>query len=310
MKTFRTLFPIVGVVTALAACSGEDGPTDRAATASAAVQAPAAPVAEVDAAAADEERGRPHVRRHHRGPDFLVMAALHEDIDLTSAQRSTIEALVEQQHGKARLARDKAHAGALATAIRAGKIDIATLRKRPDAAAMKERSAAAASALATLHQTLLPEQRVALVDAVVANHAAGPKLRVRKPDGRHHRRGGDFKIGSHGPLGLLEDIGVTEEQRAQIVAKLDAQRPSDAERQAKHEAMKAEFESMKKERDAKLQTFKQPSFDAARFVTPPANIENKIGPRGHGDRMLQDLAVMVPLLTPEQREKLAQNIER
>lgn len=327
MKSFRTLFPILGVVTALTGCGGEDGPSDRAASANAALQAPDAPVADGDATVADNERGRPHVRRHHGGPDFLVMAALHEDIDLTAAQRSTIEALVQQKRPSDRPPRDKAHGAALAAAIRAGKVDVTTLQKKLDGAAMKERIAASANALATLHETLLPEQRVALVDAVLAKHAAGPKgpkARRDKPDGER-RGGGDFKRGPRGPrgqggmrgpLGLLEDLGVTEAQRTQIQAKLDAQRPSVADREAKHEAMKAKFgtmkakfETMKKEREAKLQTFKQPSFDAVAFVTPAAGAE-KLGPRAHGDRVLQDLAVIVPLLTPEQREKLAQKIER
>lgn len=314
MKTFRTLFPILGVVTALAGCGGEDGPSDRAASA---LQAPGAPDADAEAAAADDERGRPPVRRHHGGLDFLVMAALHEDINLTGAQRSTIEALAPQKRPSHRPPRDNAHGVALATAIRAGKIDVTALQKHPNDTAMKQRIAASANALATLHKTLIPEQRVALVDAVVAKHAAGPKARGGKPHGER-RGGGELERGPRGrggpggmrgPMGLLEDIGVTEAQRTQIEAKLDAQRPSVANREAKHEAMKAHFETMKKEREAELQTFKQASFDAAAFVTPPADAE-KIGPRAHGDRMLTHLAVIVPLLTPEQREKLAQKIEQ
>lgn len=323
MKTFRTLFPIFGVVTALAGCSGGDGPTDRAASASAALKAPDAPAAEADAAPADHERGRRHVRRHHGGPDFLVMAALHEDINLTGEQRSTIEALVKQKRSNVRPPRDNAHGAALASAIRAGRIDVSALQKRPDDAAMKERMAASANALAMLHKTLIPEQRAALVDALVAKHAAGPKARAGRPD-REQRKGGGFKHGDfkhrgfkhggfkhgpRGPMGLLEGIGLTEAQRAQIEAKLDAQRPTAADRDANHAAMKARFETMKKEREAKLQTFKQPSFDAIAFVTPPARAET-IGPRGFGDRMLNDLAVIVPLLTPEQREQLAQKIEQ
>ncbi|HEY6557826.1 MAG TPA: Spy/CpxP family protein refolding chaperone [Polyangiaceae bacterium] len=311
MKTFRTLFPILGVVTALAGCGGEDGPSDRAASA---LQAP---VADAETAAADDERGRPHVRRHHGGPDFLVMAALHEDINLTSTQRSTIEALAPQQRPSHRPPRDKAHGAALATAIRAGKIDVTALQKQPNDAAMRERVAASANALATLHKTLIPEQRVALVDAVVAKRAAGPKARGGKRHGER-RGGGELERGPRGrggpggmrgPMGLLEDIGVTEAQRTQIEAKLDAQRPSKADREARHEAMKAQFEAMKNEREARLQTFKQASFDAAAFVAPPAGAE-KLGPRAHGDRMLTHLAVIVPLLTPEQREKLAQKIEQ
>jgi len=105
--------------------------------------------------------------------------------------------------------------------------------------------------------------------------------------------------------GPFADLELTEAQQSQLRAKLDAEGPKTTDR----EAMKAKFESMKKDKEAKLQSFKQDGFDAAAFVTPPAGRE-KSGPRAHGDRMLNHLAVLVPILTLEQREKLAQKIEQ
>ncbi|HMI89748.1 MAG TPA: hypothetical protein VK509_00215, partial [Polyangiales bacterium] len=72
MKPFRTLFPILGVVTALAGCSGESSTNDS-------VEAPAAlqqPAAATSDAEAGDKSDRPRAGRSHGGPGFLVMAAL------------------------------------------------------------------------------------------------------------------------------------------------------------------------------------------------------------------------------------------
>jgi len=57
--------------------------------------------------------------------------------------------------------------------------------------------------------------------------------------------------------------------------------------------------------DAKLQSFKGDSFDANAFVTPPAGMPKFDG----ANRMAKDLQVVVSVLDPAQREKLAQKIE-
>ena len=64
---------------------------------------------------------------------------------------------------------------------------------------------------------------------------------------------------------------------------------------------------MKTAMDAKLQSFKSDSFDAKAFVAPPANAP-KIG--GPADHMAKELSAVVSVLTPAQREKLAQKIEQ
>ena len=60
---------------------------------------------------------------------------------------------------------------------------------------------------------------------------------------------------------------------------------------------------------AKMETFATDSFDAKAFVAPPAD-----APRGammHPiARMVNELAVVVPLLTPAQRETLAAQLEK
>jgi Spy/CpxP family protein refolding chaperone len=305
MKSFVTMIPVVGMIAVLAAgCSGSEstntGQSTNAISASATSEKPQE----------GPHAGRPHHGPGHGGPDFLVFAALHENIDLTAEQRSTIEGLVEKGRPDfdkgARPAPDKAKTAELAAAIRSGNIDASKLQAGPQGMPnMQERQAKSAASLATLHKTLSKAQRASLVDAIVAKQAKrgegkgegkGEEKREGRPEGRPGGHEG-------GPMGhLLEGLDLTQAQKDQIKAKLDANRPtppSEADRAAMKSAM-----------DAKLQTFKADTFDANAFVTPPANAAQKGPMGGHADHMAKELSAVVSVLTAEQREKLAQKIEQ
>ncbi len=301
MKTFRTLFPMLGVALTLAACSGESTGNAGAESASS---------AQTKAVADD---GRPSAGRPHHGhgapggPGMLLFAALHEDIKLTPEQKAKLEGLVASSRPEPPAA-DTSRTTQLASAVRSGKIEASTLQPPKEAmeSAHKEHAAKLATSLSTLHDTLTKEQRVALVDAVKAKAGAhGPR---KLEDGRPPR------VAGHGPRAmgpmahLLEGLDLTEAQKEQIKTKLEESRPappSDADR----EAMKAKFEAMKKDMDAKLESFKADAFDANAFVTPPAGFGKK-ALEGHADRMATDLQIVVSVLDQAQREKLAAKIEQ
>jgi Spy/CpxP family protein refolding chaperone len=161
---------------------------------------------------------------------------------------------------------------------------------------MAERQAKSAEKLATLHKTLTAQQRTQLVDAILAKK--GEHAKKERPEGKLEGRGGR----EGGPMGhLLAGLDLTQAQKDQIRAKLDADRPappSEADRAAMKTAM-----------DAKLQSFKSDSFDAKAFVAPPANARvAKMG--APSDHMAKELNAIVSVLTAEQREKLAQKIEQ
>ncbi|MEO8797095.1 MAG: Spy/CpxP family protein refolding chaperone, partial [Polyangiaceae bacterium] len=98
------------------------------------------------------------------------------------------------------------------------------------------------------------------------------------------------------------DLNLTQAQKDAIKTKMEADKPSDADR----EAMKAKRETMHKERTAKLETFASDTFDATAFVTRPADAAN--GPKV--DRRAKKLAIITSVLDASQREKLAQKIEQ
>ena len=292
MKSFRTVVPmfVLGLA-ALTGCSGVDNGANTGASTNA--------IAATDEASPDAKKaGGPRAGRPHGGPDFLVFAALHEDIGLSPEQRTTIQALVEKSHPKdgARPQPDKSKIAELAAAVRSGSVDATKLKNDRGDAMMQQHIAASATKLKTLHDTLGKDQRAKLVDAVAAKHAQRPEGPPKGgPGGEHGPRG---EHGAMGPGGhMLEGLDVTDAQKAEIKAKLEANRPappSEAERAAMKAAM-----------DAKLQSFKADAFDANAFVQPPANM-----PNGHADAMAKDLQVIVSVLTPAQREKLAQKIEQ
>jgi Spy/CpxP family protein refolding chaperone len=304
MNSFRTLFPVLGVIAALAGCSAETGANNGVDTANAAQAKTALSNPSTERAGKD---GRAFAGRHHGGPDFLVFAALHENIGLSAEQRSTLEGLVAQSRPKEPPQPDKTRSAALATAIRSGKVDASTFQVSVENrdAMMKERVAKSAESLATLHETLTKEQRAALVDAIVAKKAT----HQRGERGEKGKRPVHAEGREHGPLGhLVAGLDLTQEQQAQLKAKLEADRPA-RPTEGDREAMKAKFEAIKKTMDAKLQSFKADDFDAKAFVTPPADAP-KMGPQDHADRMAKELAIVVSVLTPAQREQLAQKIEQ
>ena len=301
MSSFRTstAISVLGILVTLAGCSAESATTSGADTASAAHAADtvAAQPATATAPAADPARGP------HPGPDFLLVAALREPINLTAEQKATIEGALEASKPAGPPAFDKTRVAALAAGIRSGKVDVATVKApAPSDDEKAARLTAAAKAVSTLHDTLTPVQRRALVDALAkhaADHAGHPPM----------DHAGGPPPGGMGPMGgLLEGLDLTKEQQDAIRAKLDAQRPApptDAERAA----MKQQHEAFRAAMTAKLQTFANDTFDATAFVAPPAGVTKGPGPGDHADRFAQDLAIITSVLEPAQREKLAARIE-
>jgi Spy/CpxP family protein refolding chaperone len=320
-----TALPVVVAFFGITGCGGDTAsakasdPTEEAAQALTQGQDNAAPTD----CAADGARGQ-RPPPGGGGPDHLLMAALHE-LTLTDAQKSTIEGLLAKngpgarEHGP----QDRVALTALTESVRAGKIDAAAVIAKigandrgPDA-----HLAETASALQTLHTTLTKEQRRALVDSMTARMAdhgpppgAPPQDKgARGPDGargpRDHGPGGPGgeRFGKGGPLGhMLDGLSLTDAQRTSIDSALAAQRPAAPD----HEAMKKGFEAMKTEMSARLESFAADTFDAKAFLAPPANAPQGKPMMHPMARMVNELAVVVPLLDATQRETLAAQLEK
>lgn len=292
MKSFRpvSMIPLFGLLASVAACSGQaasDGAGDTNGAVTAAAQA---------------DKPGPHgPRMGMHGPAFLLFAALREPIDLSADQRVKIEEAIATLKPMAQPPEMAKHRAAVAAAVRAGNVDATALKlPKHDVALPEGHEAALAKALTTLHQTLTKEQRVALV-AAIRKHVAGFEGHVHGPEQAKHPGP------HHGPMGMLEDLDLTQAQKDAIRSELKANAPAPPT-EAEREAMTAAHEAMRKEMDARLQSFASDGFDARAFLAKPASAPPKTG--AHGDRMLKALEVIVPILTPAQREKLAAKIEQ
>jgi Spy/CpxP family protein refolding chaperone len=308
MKTLTVLktLPMFGLIAMLAACSGTANDPGTGSATSAVVSESA------NGSSANVATGSHHRGMHHRGgPEGLLFAALHHDIGLSDAQKTTIQGLVDGlKPQKGAHQEDATRRVALANAVRAGSVDVAAFpRPEPPAAVKTAHQDALAKALDTLHATLTPDQRTALV-AAMSKHEGGEHGQHRMGDrakwqGEREAMGPKGEHG-FGPMGMLKGIDLTDAQKTTIETNLQALRPakpSDAE----ITAMKARHEEMKKDREAKLQSFVGDSFDAVAFVARPVDAKPEMN---RGDHMMKELAVIVPVLSPAQRELLASRIEQ
>jgi Spy/CpxP family protein refolding chaperone len=231
---------------------------------------------------------------HGRGHE-LFLAALH-NLDLSAEQRKTIEGAVEKL-GRGDHEGMKALGKTLADGVRAGKIDEAAVKAK--AAELEkhaaERHAALTAALETLHETLTPKQREALVAHIeerMQKHAGAGNHDKHENHAKHGR-------GKHGPMAfLLHGLDLRDDQRAKIDAALDAARP---EKPA--DDMKARHEEMRARRKAALEAFRSEKFDPAALLPE----KNTTQPFGH---MPGALGAIVPILDAEQREALADKLEK
>lgn len=301
MISFRSLsLPMLSLVAVLAGCSADPGTASGAGS----VGTSKTDVVAESSTATNADSPKPGPGFHHGppgGPDFLIGAALREPINLTADQRSTIEGLQSAQRPE-HPAFDAAKAKELGAAIRAGNVS-ALQPPVFDATKMQAHLAASAKSLQTLHDTLSPTQRTALVETISAHADHGPKDGPK--DGFKGRPGANGPHGGPDHFGgpMTEGLNLTDAQKEQLKSRVEASRPArpTTEQLA---TMKTNMDQMRTEMKAKLETFKGDNFDATAFVTP-----SKAFTPPKPDAHVNPLAGLVSVLTPAQRETLAQKIE-
>lgn len=297
----KKALPFLALVAVLAGCSGQTGTTGAVDNSSGtSTQAASTPAA---------EQARFDMHRRGGGQEFLLFTALRDQsLNLSDTQKSTIENAIKTSMPAPNAEQGKTHAAALAAQIRAGKVDVSTMG--PSADEISARQTASANALDTLHSTLTADQRKALVADIEShfgskdgngkhqwkheNRADAPNSDQAQPE---HVRG---ERGHGGPMhGLLADLNLTQAQQDQIKAKMEANKPSEADREAMKAKMQANRDAMK----SRLESFATDNFDAKAFVAAAPDM------KGRGNRMAEELSIVTSVLDQAQREKLAQKIE-
>lgn len=257
----------------------------------------------------------------------MMLLRMAREIELREAQKVAVEDIQKS------LRTDDAPPGGdfkaihavMVAGVRAGKIDNAkldALRAEAEKAAEARRDKEN-GALQRLHAALDAAQRKALVAAVRA------KQTERKERGPRPMRGGPPAPSASGaapsasapaaappPAGsapamtpvewqkrrlekLTKDLGLDADQQKKVDALLAKAAPKPPE-------MNAAREEQKKRAEALLAAFEQDVFDAKKLEqpTPPAK---KDGAMSLHTQLLNDL---LPILKPEQREKLAASMEK
>lgn len=232
-----------------------------------------------------------HHRHHHGGYVGFVLAAV-ENVGVTPEQQAGLDKIKADFLAKVEPVRaaNAAVMNALADGIAAGNVDAAKLDGvlAGVSGAAGQVHAATADALNQLHALLRPDQRASLVDKVEAHWAIWKES-----------NGGDQAADNARPDGhiahLAKEIGLTAEQVEKVRANL-ASMPG---------GTKGPFDPAAAEAHAKAfgAAFMADTFDAKTLTTAdPAN--TKIVSWGAG-RMARFYQALTPVLTPEQRAKVA-----
>ncbi|HEY2369778.1 MAG TPA: Spy/CpxP family protein refolding chaperone, partial [Polyangiaceae bacterium] len=286
LRTFRTTsfaFLFAASIVPLAACSGATGTSDPPVTAS------------------NTTTGPLSVSVH--GPAKRVADALAQ-VPLRSDQRATIEQLAKDSETRMEPAR-KARGDlmlAIADQVQKGTIDRTALQPKIDAVAAAHQTASPGNraAFEKLHDLLTPEQRVAFVNAMQAEHH------------EHQGQGGE------GMRGRMQkwagDLGLSQDQQDQIKTKMQARwqahfagtvTGADPTNAAQDGHMMAEGHKMHEQYKAMLDAFKTDNFKMDQVAPVQDHREMANGFAGH---MLGMLETALPVLTPEQRTIAANKV--
>jgi Spy/CpxP family protein refolding chaperone len=272
------------------AASTAAAPATTAAASTAAPAASSAPAAASGAPHGDKDRGM----HPGSGPTgMLLHAARGVAKDDQKAKLDDIEKKLKTDDGpKDEMKALHTH---LAAGVKAGKIDKAKLDTDHAAIekAMKARHDAEADALNALHAALDATQRKAVVADVKAKqakreeHMAGKKDEPKKDAPDMAKR----KVER-----LTKELGLDDAQKKKVEAIVPKDDP------AKHTDMMAE---MKKRMDALLTAFEKDTFDAKKLEGYDAKKA-----RAPMEAEVKFLTELLAILKPEQREKLATQMEK
>ena len=253
---------------------------------------PAPPPA--DAQGAEMGEGTQHREHHHGGVQSLIVMSL-KDLDLTADQQTAVEKIKADLLASMEPARaaEKDYANVLADGVAAGKMD----KAKDDAAinklvtAVQGANAASATALNSLHAALTPPQRAKLVDELQGHWEKWKEAQGKdEADDKEHHNG-------H-MLALVRDLGLTQAQADKIKAGFKDKMKAGPQDHAHKE--------VQDHLTAFGTAFKADTFDAKKLAGGKA-ADGHIAKWG-ATRRARFLEVAAPVLTPDQRTKLAQQI--
>jgi Spy/CpxP family protein refolding chaperone len=244
---------------------------------------------------AEVGEGEEHREHHHAGVFGLIVMSL-KDLDLSADQKDKVEKVKTDLMTKMEPAKaaGKDLANTLADGVAAGKVD----RAKTDAAIGKlvtqvtTTHDASLTALNDLHEALTPPQRAKLVDEVQGHWEKWKEAHGKDEadDKQHH----DGYL-----LGLVRELGLSQDQADKIKASF-----KDGMKKAPQEHAHKEVQD---HLTAFGTAFKADKFDAKKLGPSGKAAAGHIAKWG-ATRRARFLEAAAPILTPDQRTKLAQII--
>ncbi len=253
----------------------------------------------------DRLRGlHPRAMRGRHAPEMMLIAAALTRLDLTDEQKTSVEELLEdvsphRTRDRLRLSERAEVRDAIAEGARAGNLDPDAFREHFSELdkEIEQRRERRARALEELHRILEPAQRQQLVEAVRSR-----RYEPARP--RDHRRGfGKRSRAGWGYRQLTRGLDLSDQQLSRIEPLGRAAR---AERPGPGEAISRRQKSLDAV-EAMLDSFASDDLDAT-ILEQPRRIE-----KSPSDRLRARIAYLAELsgiLDPEQRELLAERLER
>ncbi len=236
-----------------------------------------------------------HHRHHHHGGFAMFISMSLDSIGATPEQEAAISKIQVTMHEKMQPAHDaeKAVLNVLADGIAAGNIDTGKV----DAAIAQLSTAAAgvhdavADSLNQLHEILTPEQRAALVDKVEAHFEVWHHTNAPEETADRDKKGGH--LGK-----LAKSLALTPDQVEKAREGF----------KASHAGKKFDRAEAEQHMKAFGTAFASPTFDA-KTLTMGGAVNAHIAVWGE-TRMAHLYEAVTPVLTPDQRTKLAEEVRR
>lgn len=234
-----------------------------------------------------------HHRHHHHGGVPMFVAMSLDTLGADEAKRPQIEQLQKDLHKAMEPAREaeKSLLQTVADGVAAGSVDSAKVEAAVGqvATAAADVHGATIDTLNKLHEVLSPSERAALADKVRAHWAVWRKVNHEAETGGREK-GGRVAV-------LAEQLNLTPDQVDKISAALHSSTP---EGSAKFDPSKVEAHV-----EAFATAFASDTFDAKSL--DPAGANGQLATHG-AERTAVFYETVTPLLTPEQRTKLAEDL--
>jgi Spy/CpxP family protein refolding chaperone len=253
------------------------------------------------AATPEQAEGDEHRHGHHAGIVALIAMSIH-DLDLSADQKAAVEKIRADLVAKMEPARAASQdlAGTLADGVAAGTVD----RAKADAAVDKIVAQATAlqssslDAMNQLHAALTPAQRATLASKLQEHFEKWKEANGHEDQEGQHRSGP--------MLALVKDLSLSQAEAEQIKASFRSLLKANATSNAQPGAQDHQHREVSDHLQAFATAFKADSFDAHSLTG--ANAASAHMAKWGATRMARFMEAAAPILTPDQRTKLAQLI--